>query len=75
MIRKTIAGLTAAAALAAPLALAAPAVDGRPSRPSPTSCSATSSNTASRPLDTNWYDFDIVDRRRCCSTRIWTSDI
>jgi uncharacterized surface protein with fasciclin (FAS1) repeats len=59
MIRKTIAGLTAAAALAAPLALAAPA-------------SADSEKTIADVLlsdeqpgvlnsfDKNWYDFDIV---------------
>jgi uncharacterized surface protein with fasciclin (FAS1) repeats len=60
MIRKTIAGLTAAAALAAPLALAAPA---SATETGPTLFEAVASslgNNNGAATDRNWYDFDIL---------------
>jgi uncharacterized surface protein with fasciclin (FAS1) repeats len=59
MIRKTFAGLTAAAALAAPLALAAPA---QANAPKPTIADVLLSDAAGdvNGFDGNWYDFDIV---------------
>ncbi|MCU0263915.1 MAG: fasciclin domain-containing protein [Candidatus Nanopelagicales bacterium] len=60
MIRRTIAGLTAAAALAAPLALAAPA-SATVAKPTLFQAVAASlANNNGKATDRNWYDFDIL---------------
>ncbi len=60
MIRKTIAGFVAAAAVAAPLALAAPAqaADTPPTLFGAVAASLDDNN--GRATDRNWYDFDIL---------------
>ncbi|HYO19470.1 MAG TPA: fasciclin domain-containing protein [Dermatophilaceae bacterium] len=60
MIRKTIAGLTAAAALAAPLALAAPAQADASKKSIADVLLSDKAGDDSNGFDKNWYDFDIV---------------
>lgn len=63
MIRKSIAGLTAAAAIAAPLALGVPAqATGPSSKPTIAEVLLSDDKATGQPnvFDTDWYDFDVV---------------